>query len=138
MLAGPKYTKIPLYHGGEQDLFGMYLRASMGLARAVQCEKVASELLADARRDGICGIVSNLDVTTKTHKPQGEVTCRAIHATVKSSSMAPGMRLISKILRQRLMHLPHLVRDSEHLIKVLSRVKMPDYHCFVKFDIRDF
>ena len=52
--------------------------------------------------------------------------------------MAPGMRLISKLCREKLDALEHLVRDSDDLIKKISKLKIPDGACFIKLDISDF
>ena len=71
----------------------------------------------------------------KTHKPRGNVEPRLIQAAHKSP-MAPAMRLISWMLRQRLVHFPDLLRDSDHLIQQIRHLRVPQSRRSVGCGIR--
>ena len=108
-----------------------YRCAAKAVARAFSLE---GQLLGD---EGLLNnMVANLDMTVKTYKRQGEVVCQALRSA--SALMLPGLRRISWILRKRLAQPPHVLRASDHLIKVVSNVKMDDDTAFIRFDIKDF
>ena len=116
------------------DLFEPYELA----ARAISVnDKLFRKALFSEVKYGLEGMISKLNLTVKTHKPNNEVVCRAIHSYV-NCPMAPGMRWIMKCLNDRLVHLPHLLRDSSDLLCKAKRVRLTSTCRFIKFDIKDF
>ena len=84
-----------------------------------------------------CNLVAKLNLTIKTHKEAGEVVPRAIHS-YSACALAPGMRWLSRMLRVKLSHLPHLLIDSDHLIRLLRNFRLPATAKFLRFDVKDF
>ena len=112
-----------------------YLQAAQLVARAQGDQRLQQVLLSDYRT-GKQTAKSFLDLTIKTHKPQGEVAPRAIHSSA-THPFAPGMRWLSHELRKHLQH-THLIRDTRDLIRLLSSRPVPHDHVLVKIDIKDF
>ena len=48
------------------------------------------------------------------------------------------MRLVAWLLRQRLVNLPHLLRDADYLIQQIADKRIPAHHRLVKIDIKDY
>ena len=74
-------------------------------------------MISDAARDGAKIILAEL-ARTKSHKPQGDQKCRAIHMTHRSP-FRPDMRYVRSMLQPRLDELPHILRDTNHAIEKL-------------------
>lgn len=68
-------------------------------------------------------IVSQLGHTCKTHKMQGEVVERQLHASVHSP-LKPLIRYLSFCLRLAIRSLDHFITDSKDLAHKLSKTKI--------------
>ena len=117
-----------------EDMFEAYGDAARAIS--VKDNSFRKALFSDTR-NGFRGMIANLNITVMTHKPNSKVVCRAIHNYI-DCPMAPGMRCVMKCLNERLIHLPHLVRDTTDLLAKASRVKLTRTCRFIKFDIKDF
>ena len=96
-----------------------------------------SAMMSDFRFKCPSGTISKLQNTIKTHKEAGDVKLRATHAT-QGSPLTPAMRFISWCIKPVLDGLPHIARDSAHLVDILSKISLPTNCRFYKIDIRDF
>ena len=77
----------------------------------------------------------SLQYTIKTHKV---VTVpRVLHCSV-DHPMLPGMRMVTKILHDRVIRLPHLYKDTDDFLRKLSRAKLTADCEILKFDIKDY
>jgi hypothetical protein len=93
-------------------------------------------LTSDCKTD-IFNIIARLDVTIKTHKPLTEQVPRAIHGAPKHL-FAPGMRYIANRLRTSLNSFPHILKDSDHFMRVLTGMLFEPTDRIIKLDIKDF
>ena len=82
-------------------------------------------------------LVSMLNVTIKTHKPQGRVVPRPIHAT-PAHPMNPGMRWLASEVREALRPYGHLLRDSDHFLTLLKGLEFSGGDRWYKCDVKDF
>ena len=80
---------------------------------------------------------SKFSCTIKTHKGAGDVKLRALHAS-PDNMMKPGMRYVAHVLKPILKGLPHILRDSDHLIAMIRGRRFPNTSKIVQFDIKDF
>lgn len=82
-------------------------------------------------------LVSSVLYTVKTHKPVGQVSARLIH----SSSLHPFSGLSSifkKMFAEQLGPLPHLVRNTDDLVRKVTSKRYGNHFGFIKLDIKDF
>ena len=106
---------------------------------AISCEddpSLHSELTRDLRYTNF-QIVASIQFNIKTHKHPGLVVPGVIHANHRSP-FKPGARLVASWLRETISGLPHLIRDSAHLVKLLQSTPVPAGNVLVKVDIKDF
>ena len=82
-------------------------------------------------------IVAKLQCTVKTHKSSGEVVLRPIHA-YGQSVFEPGLKWMQHVLTNGLVHLPHLLKDSNDLCQKLKSFKLPRNVRFIKMDVKDY
>ena len=80
---------------------------------------------------------SKLGCTAKTHKPAGEVCLRAVHES-HAHPFEPGKRYVASHLREKLQHLPHLIRDTAQLIQLIRKSPISSSSIFLKLDIKDY
>jgi len=82
-------------------------------------------------------MVSRLDATIKSHKPQGEVVPRAIHASVRHPFL-PGERFLARKIRENMVGLGHLLKDSgDFVAQITAPVFLPTDRV-LKIDVKDF
>ena len=82
-------------------------------------------------------LVAKLQVTVKTHKGQGEVSLRGIHASTSYSFGGLGSWLAYRI-DQFLRSLPHLLFSVFDVSKHLEAIRIEEGAALVKVDIKDF
>ena len=99
------------------------LEASPGLAKE----------LAKPLRDGT--VCASLRTTCKTHKVV--VKFRNIHAS-PSYALKGLSSWIVKLLRVEIAKYPHLLRDTNDLVKQLANFRVENWHYFIKMDIEEF
>ena len=61
-------------------------------------------------------LVAGLDLNAKSHKGDGDVKMRPIHANA-AHPFVPGMQLVSNVIRHRLGDCKHILRDSDDFIR---------------------
>ena len=81
------------------------------------------------------GWKAKLKLTTKTHKPQGQIKHRNIHAQ-PGYAFAGVSAWVAKQLRQQLKSLQHLLVDSRDLCRKLQDIEVADECDFMKFDLK--
>ena len=133
ILETPQYSLVKLHSDDMIDLFESYKDAAIAIS--VDKPQFRRALMADSSSLG--GMVAKLQMTCKTHKPQREVSCRALHA-YNGCPMAPGMRWIMSCLKPGLLKLPHLIIDSNDFMYKTRNLKLPSTCRFLKFDIKDY
>ena len=90
-----------------------------------------------AGRGGNDCYLARVQCTVKTHKEPGDVGMHIIHSASKSRMM-PGMRFIANELKKTICHLPHLLRDTDHLLQKVRCLRFPSDHRLLKIDIKDY
>ena len=94
-------------------------------------------VLQPARVHKPSNIFACLKYTVKTHKPDGQVSFRALHSSV-NTPLQGAMKFISFLLKPQLRALPHLLSSSAEVAQQLSALRVgPEAH-LLKIDIKDF
>ena len=137
ILAKPEYRQSRSYSSFPRDLIEEYAFHVRRICGELEDDELRTALLSDTHHQRLKDICAVLQVTLKTHKPDGEVTFRAIHGS-PSSPFKPVTRLISCWLRPVLSNLPHLLRDTRSMITALSNTQFTGEVTFIKADIKDF
>ena len=132
----PQYKPTTWFHDSEIQIIEEYVEAAQMIGDATKDPSLTRALVYKLRRGGR-SLCSKLQATVKTHKPAGSVGLRAIHSSVEHF-MGPGMRWVAKILGDTLRCLPHVLRDTDHLLQSLSSVVVPADAILLKFDIKEF
>ena len=83
------------------------------------------------------GLVSKLLVTVKTHKPQGEIKERAVHAS-SASPFKPGYRWIASVVRRTTSKYKFLLNKSKELVERLNRTYVAPGRVLIKIDVKDY
>jgi hypothetical protein len=107
-------------------------RCSVHRKRGRLKQILVSELTLPGR-----SMISTLNVTIKTHKQQGSVVPRAIHAA-STHPMAPGMRWLAMTVREGLKSYSHLLRDANHLLSRLTCLEISGTTRIYKADVKDY
>jgi len=81
--------------------------------------------------------VSRLQMTLKTHKPQGEIKPRALHCAPSYAYEGVG-RWLSRELRRKLDPFKHLVKNAADAKRQMSSATLVGTEELVKLDIKDF
>ena len=130
MLAGSEYRKVlkssHITEEKGQELRNIFSRiciAEYGEKFCSQSTQLFNELSHDFRGRTLADSVATLDMTVKTHKPNGEAVGRAIHAATKSP-LKPLMRYLSFCLHRALRGMEHLILDTRDLADKLSKKKI--------------
>ena len=93
-------------------LHGLYSVTVVTVLDAVRARlDFTSESFFDLKEFGGGGLVSSVQCTMKTHKPQTEIKVRPIHASIRHP-FALAMRWIAKLIRDYLRSFSHLVSGS--------------------------
>ena len=100
-------------------------------------KSVSKSTLSASLRSGSKGIVSTLIHTCKTHKPDGHVAFRPVHAS-PAHSFNGVMAWISQLLATALSKYKHLLVSSDDLIERLTHVQLQTNDVFVHVDLKDF
>ena len=111
------------------DLFEPYYDAVRAIS--VNSPSLRKALLGDASVVGLAGMIAKLQMTVKSHKECGDVTCRALHA-YNGCPLSPGMRWMMSKLQPRLSQLPHLVVNSTDFMRKTQNLRLPHVCRFMK------
>ena len=106
-------------------------------SRVEQDPSFASIITKSLRCGNESGLVRKLDVTVKSHKPRGDVSFRNIHA----GGVYPFAGLeawLSHRLKDRLQNLPHLLKNTDGLVRLLRNLESDVPIKLVKVDIKDY
>ena len=79
----------------------------------------------------------SLTLNVKTHKEQGSVKCRAIHA-VSQYPWAPLGRWVSQQIRPELKSLSHILYSTDQFLTELSKVVLSSSDMFFTADVKEF
>ena len=83
-------------------------------------------------------LAATLHCKVKTHKPEGEIGLRALHASTPYIFEGLG-KWASKTLRDELKEkAPNLLRDTADLMKRVSRLHVDESTRFLKVDVKEF
>ena len=94
--------------------------------------------LCSGFRFGTAGLVSRLQGLVKSHKPPGSVVMRPVHASTGHPAIGM-MRFIAAQLRDHVINdLPFILRDTDHLLELLSTKKIGASSVLLPFDVKDF
>jgi len=118
-----------------QGAASMYCKLSKRIENIERSRGLAATLNASLMSKR--GWKAKLRLTTKTHKPQGQVKHRNIHAQ-PGYAFGGVSAWVSKQLRLQLSSLPHLLVDSRDLCKKLKSISVNDQCYFMKFDLKDY
>lgn len=88
-------------------------------------------------RDGYQLMIGVLRDPVKTHKPDGEVGFRAIHAS-DGNPMSGGMKFISSLLQPSIHQHVHILKDSMDLVDKVRQVTVQPSDVFFRSDIAHF
>lgn len=119
-----------------EDTVDEYIAISKSIAHRRDDPTLRRALLSGLHPGCLQHVYTRLLVTAKIHK-QGEMRFRNIHNAAQSP-FKPGMRYVSSLLRGFLRRLPHILKDSHHLTRILDGRTFPAGPRFYRFDIKDF
>ena len=111
-----------------------YVTLCEDAASVLEDPTLSQALVHDLRVHGWRGFFAKVQCTIKTHKPQGKVVARPIHASV-NHPFAPAMRWIASLITTKLRSYSHLVLDSSDLVHKLKYLKLPPDTRALKIDV---
>ena len=94
-------------------------------------------ILQPARVCKASNIFACLKYTVKTHKPDGQVSFRALHSSV-NTPLQGAMRFVTFLLKPKLQVLPHLLSSSTEVARKLFSCRVSPNAYLLKIDIKDF
>jgi len=135
ILQSDAYVEIPM----RETQWDLMAAPMQGAIRAIL--KADAGRVTRSQLMGSCFVgatwVSRLKCTVKTHKQEGNVSCRAIHTT-SSYIFTSIARWVSAVLREGMAPYVHLLQDTRALIKFMSGQTFTHKTWFVKGDVKDF
>ena len=136
MMVQPRYRGVFWHDLKAQDVLRFPWSVAVKMEKHFD-QPLTSILTADSRNFGVSGLISKVQSTVKTHKPDGSVTLRCIHASI-NNPLNPMLKLQSRFIRHELDKYSHLVKDSRAMVRLLTSVQVPPRALFVKYDIKEF
>ena len=137
MLVPPTYEASLIVESEFGSILDRYISLARDAGLTLEDESLSRALVSDLKEFGGGGLVSSVQCTMKTHKPQTEIKVRPIHASIRHP-FAPAMRWAAKLIRDYLRSFSHLVRDSSDVVSKLSRVWVPPRSKIIKIDVDNF
>ena len=135
VLSGDSYTEISPNSVNIPTIEAVYSRLCSRVAKVTENQKNFSMTYKSWHPTR--SLYSKLNITVKTHKPNGEVTVRDIQSN--SQDKWGGLsRWVSVELRKRIDKIPHILKDSRHLVKLLRHQIFPRNTCVLTADIDHF
>ena len=132
VLAGGNYEPIL-----GVDLEPIHSRCSSMAKRVAKVEDDERWLAAVAKGWRQSTMIARLRLLLKSHKPEGEVSCRAVHS-LPAFSLEGLSRWVMRTCREALVGLDHLVPSSKTVVDRVSKIRVGSYLIMVKLDIKDF
>ena len=110
--------------------------SSLCLLIAKQCgePQLARELRKSLQQGRL---IATLKPTCKSHKPNGSVSHRPVHA-LPDYAFAGSSKWISQVLMDDLRGRRYLVKDTAQFIRSISQFTAKQDHFFIKLDIKDY
>ena len=136
ILQTDKYRPVPIVEVDFPEIVQTYRDIITSIQEVTNFKDFQSTVFRPLRDFEPANLVSRLDMNVKSHKLDGEVSMRPIHASSKHP-FGPGFQFISNVIRDKMKDMPHLLRDSDDFLFKLSSVRMLDGDLFVKVDVKD-
>ena len=133
ILSGGDYKEVPINEGNWDQIEPVWRNAMQSIIK--HDDRIKQHLLTSSMFEGAKWI-SNLNKTVKTHKPQGEITCRAIHSTCPYTFAAIG-RWVAKILNDAMSDVRHVIKDTMELIEYIKSFDVNANTWMLKADGKD-
>ena len=108
------------------------------IAEVEEEPQLRRELSRPVRANGRGKFISRLQVTCKTHKDQGKVSLRPIHASRGYVLAGPGKWLALQIRRRLKLLAPHLLRDAKDAAARMRNYILNEPAKLGKIDLKDF
>ena len=130
---------VPCRDTHAQDVCNEYLEMCKHIC-SIGRDDIDNDLLkALASSSSDAGAIRfRVSATAKTHKAQGNCTIRLLHCMRPRCPFAPAMRYVSHLLRQHLVQIPHLVKDSFQFLRALRHKSFTRHASIVKIDIKEY
>ena len=134
-LESPAFREVPFAEYIGEDSCYEYMESCRVVSDHFD-DKLLYRNLTSGLRDR-SKLFATLKYTCKSHKPQGKVVFRPLH-TAPSHPFLAGMRLVSEVVDRKLSTLPHLVKNTDELQKLLNSTAVPSDARLIKLDVKDF
>ena len=136
ILTGNSYSMILASNMKEEihGAFTHYFKLCRDIETCIREPGLARELRKSVQNGFL---VAKLKPTCKSHKPNGEVTHRPVHA-LPGYAFKGCSRWISMVLRRNLLRRNYLLKDTLQFIKSISQMRAKAEHIFIKLDVKDF
>ena len=133
-----KQTYIPTVY--DIYMVDSHVKRYFQVAHNIQILENSPELGAQLRKStkltGAC-LISRLNFTVKSHKPQGQVSVRNLHCSGKYSFKGVGLWL-QKRLASKLDNIPYLIKNPIQVGLLLRDISLSSGVSVYKFDIKEF
>ena len=137
ILSGSEYRRINSFEFYPMRIGETFEHHCQAVGAAIDNRAIVSPLLSAAMRYGLDGLIANLTLTVKSHKPPGRCSLRAVHS-VTQHPLRPAMMWIASQVRRSLSSCEHLILDSADLRRKLASVPPLVEPKFLKIDVKEF
>jgi hypothetical protein len=137
LLSGPWYRPVEV--DSLEQTWRWIVPAYRRLAKKIAGidDRVSSNLLCASLDSGSRRFASSLTHTCKTHKDDGDVAFRPLHAS-SSHSFVGIMSWVAMILHESLSKYSHLAKSSKDVVQRMSALHLAENDVFLHMDLKDF
>eukprot|EP00438_Fugacium_kawagutii_P017813 Skav213078 [mRNA] locus=scaffold3042:161882:163195:- [translate_table: standard] len=116
--------------------YARYFRAVKSVENFENCQELGVQLRKSTKMDG-AKLISLLNFTVKSHKPQGEVSVRNLHCAGRYSFAGLGLWLQRQFV-EKLDQVPFLIKSPAQVKQFVSKIRLTEQLSVYKFDIKEF
>ena len=132
----PHYEERFVHDQTFNDIASEYCGLAKYIGEQTDDDELVNSLLSSLKR-GCKNFVTKVLTTVKTHKAEGEQSMRIVHAAPRHFAK-PAMRWVAMLIQKHLEQYNHILKDTDHLLRLLREVQVPEDSWLLRFDIKEF
>ena len=132
-----KYSIVSTLQVKPHSLQDLYHNITLRIAKACEDSSLVRRLRIRIPCDEIDDLTSPIIENVKTHKAEGNVSCRVIHSTARFPFNPLGMWAAS-VMKEQLSKVKHIATSTSDVIKAIKSVDLEPGDMLLKADVAQF
>lgn len=132
----PHYEEKFVHEQTFNDIATDYCGISRYIGEQTEDEESVNSFLSSLKR-GCASFITKILTTVKTHRAEGEQSMRIVHAA-PGHFAKPAMRWVATMIQKHMGQRTHILKDTDHLLRLLKDVQVPEHTWLLRFGVKDF